>query len=251
MGLNLQLQALTVPSGTEFPGTVQELLALIAQYEAISGGENFNGVNYGDEEPAPEDRDKAWFKTDGSGNPIGWFAWDGSAWTAIPFSLPSGPTASRPASPGPGQLYLDTDINTTIVYERSQWRTLDGSPGDVKFVTATTLADALTKNPGWSHYTAGIGRVLAGAADGTNPAANTDAGADEITLTEGQLPPHKHTTQGNYGSGGEGGGDNPSYYDAAQAPAVLKDWPDTGLTGDGDPVDVRQATRYLFSLVKD
>lgn len=250
MPLILQNQALTLPEGTEFPGNPQALLELIAEYLAIVGGEDFSGINYGHTEPAPENRDRPWFKTDGSGNPIGWFSWDGAAWTAIPQITPSGTTAQRPSSPAEGTQYLDTDIDTVLIYERGQWRTLDGSPGDVKFVTATSLAAALTQNPGWSHYTDGIGRVLAGAAaDGSDD--NTDVGADEITLTTSQLPPHTHTTQGNYGSGGEGGSDNPLYYDSAQPPVSLQTWPVTGSTGDGDPVDVRQATRILFSLVKD
>lgn len=250
MGLNLTISALTLPNGTEFPGTPQGLTDLLAQYLEISGQENFSGINFGPTEPAPENRDRPWFETDESGNPIAWKSWDGSAWSTIPVEVQKGTTVERPSSPNDGVLYFDTDIKVLLIYYDAGWHTASGSPGDVKFVTETDLATALVKNPGWSHYTDGIGRVLAGASDGTAN-AGTDAGADEITLTEAQLPPHTHSTQGNYGSGGEGGSDNPSYYDAAQPPLELKDWPDTGSTGDGDPIDVRQKTRYLFALVKD
>lgn len=249
MALEAQLEALTVPEGTEFPGTVQGLMDMIAQYEAIVGLEDFNGINYGPTEPSEDNRDKPWFKTDSSLNPVGWFGWNGLIWAPIPVAVPYGPTISRPTSPSTGTQYFDTDINVTIIFERSQWRTLGGSPGDVKNVIAATPAQALARNPGWEFYTDAVGRVIAGAnSDGSNYGVFT--GATEITLTEGQLPPHVHTTQGNYGSGGEGGADNPLYYDAAQAPVSLQTWPVTGSTGDGDPVSVMQPTLYLYVLYK-
>lgn len=191
MALDLQNVALTLPAGTPFPGTMQSLLDLIAQYLEIQGGESFSGVNLGSTEPSAANRDLPWFKTDGSGNPIGWFAWDGAAWTAVPVSIQSGGTASRPASPDEGQLYLDTDIDVLLVYERSQWRTAGGSPGDIKFVTAVSEAAALTQNPGWSIYTDGAGRVLGvqGAGAGlTTRTIGEEVGEEEVTLTSGQLP---------------------------------------------------------------
>lgn len=250
MSLNAQLSPLTLPAGTEFPGTMQELLVLIAQYEEILGLEDFSGINFGDTEPSPDNRDRPWFETDGSGNPIGWKAWTGLAWTAIPAQLPVGTTGDRPVAPDNGTQFYDSTIGVALIYLDGAWTTLAGSPGDIKYVAGTVLADVLALNPGWSHYTAGIGRVLAGAAaDGSD--AEDDVGADEVTLTEAQLPPHTHSVSGNYGSGGEGGSDNPLYYDAAQAPVVLQVWPATGSTGDGDPVSVVQATRKIFALIKD
>lgn len=250
MSLGLNLTALTFPEGTEFPGTPQGLLNLFAAYLFLNGQDNFAGINYGDTEPSADNRDRPWFETDGSGNPVGWKSWNGSAWTAIPIVVPCGTTAERPVSPEDGTLYFDTTISVELIYYSLEWHTASGSPGDVKFVAGTVLADVLTANPGWSHYTDGIGKVLAGAlADGTD--AETDVGSDEITLTEAQLPAHTHGVTGNYGSGGEGGSDNPLYYDAAQAPVVAQVWPVTGSTGSGDPVSVVQATRKLFCLIKD
>ena len=107
MGLNLQLVALTLPYGTEFLGTPQALLNQDAQYLQISGQDNFSGINFGSVTPSPDDQDKPWFKTDGSGNPIGWFAWDGSEWASIPLVPESGGTADRPGTPVFGQLYID------------------------------------------------------------------------------------------------------------------------------------------------
>lgn len=250
MGLNLTLVALTVPEGTEFPGQVQGNLNLNAMYLAIVGDDNFSGINYGPVTPDPDNRDRPWFKTDGSMNPIGWYGWDGSAWVPIPVTVASGATGDRPSSPTDGTLYLDTTIHCLLMYERAAWRTADGSPGDVKFVAGTVLADVLLQNPGWSQYADGIGKYLMGAlADGSD--AEDDVGANSISLTTDQLPAHAHTVQGNFGSGGEGGADNPLYYDAAQAPLVLKPWADTGTVGTGADIDIRPASKVLFSLIKD
>lgn len=252
MALNPQLEPLTLPDGTEFPGTPQELLALIAQYMAITGFATFNGINFGSTTPTTENQDKPWFKTDISDNPIGWFAWDGAAWVAIPIILPSGTTAQRPVSPGIGTVYYDTDIEVSLIYTGALWTTLSGSPGDVKAVKAASLAAALTANPGWSHDADSIGRVIAGsAADGSD---NQDtAGADTITLTEGQLPPHKHQDLVVTGSEADSGDAGDFAVVAASQSVGLRTIAasETGNTGDGDDVDVRQKTVYYFWLVKD
>lgn len=197
MPLNLQLEALTVPFGTEFPPTVQALLNLIAQYETITGEESFSGINYGPTEPGPDDRDKPWFKTDGSGNPIGWFSWNGSAWTTIPVTSSSGSTSERPDNAIAGQFYLDTDINVLLIYERSQWRTASGSPGDVKEVKAATIDDALTANPGWAADDDSVGRFILGVSDGSGFEYGDTGGEAEVTLTEAQLPAHVHEVRTN------------------------------------------------------
>lgn len=250
MPLTLQLQPLTVPFGTEFPGTVQGLLDLIAQYEEIVGGEDFSGINYGPTEPAPENRDRPWFKTDNSNNPLGWYAWNGLQWVSIPNTIPSGLTANRPSPATIGMQYFDTEIGVAIIYSSTGWITVSGSPGDVKEVKAASLAVALQRNPGWSHDTDSVGRVVAGAqADGSD--YNTTFGSQSVTLTVEQLPAHVHGTKGNYGSGGEGGSDNPLYYDSAQAPVSLQNWPDTEATGDGESIDIRPPTIVYWRLVKD
>lgn len=253
MSLNAELQALTVPSGTEFPGTVQGLLDLIAQYEAIVGLNPFNGVNFGDVEPTPENRDRPWFKTDSSGNPIGWYSWSGSTWDPSPVVSEYGTTAQRPSPPLLSQQYYDTDIDVLLIYTGSTWVTAAGSPGDVKAVVAATLADALTKNPGWTHYTDGIGKVIAGAAaDGSN--YDDDAGADAVTIDITNLP--NDTIKLASGIGPYSGSFQNGPQPAGIYPIV------TGLgsgatssTGPINPntqvdLDVRQATKYLWMLVK-
>ncbi len=251
-GLLLQLQSLSVPFGTEFPGTVQELLDLIANYEEIVGGESFNGVNYGDAEPAPSDRDKAWFRTDGGGNPIGWYGWNGAAWVPLPNVLPSGATGDRPISPPDGTQFFDTTIATALIYYSGQWHTLDGTPGDVKFVSGTTLADVLAKNPGWSQYTEGIGRALVGAqTDGSD--AETDAGANDVALSVDQMPAHTHEDIVLTGSEADSG-DAGNFVVVAATQSVgarTITASTTGSKGNGDSFSVLNQSRYLFSIVKD
>lgn len=188
MALNLQLEALIVPEGTEFPPTVQGLWDQGAQYLTITGDENFSGVNSGANEPSEDNRDKWWAKSYESGQPIGWYAWSGAEWTPIPTIVTSGSTADRPVNAVTGQHYFDTDINVELVYERSQWRTASGSPGDVKEVKAATIEEAITNNPGWVQDTDSVGQVIIGASDGSTYNYNSQLGGESVFLTETDLP---------------------------------------------------------------
>lgn len=253
MGLNLSLESLTVPFGTEFPATVQGLLDLIANYEAIVGGESFSGINFGPTEPDEDNRDKPWFKTDDGGNPLGWFAWNGSAWALAPTVILSGTTAERPTSPQVGQLYLDTDINVVLVYERSAWRTQSGSPGDLKEVIADSESDALTQNPGWSVHTASIGYVIAGASDGSATSPGDTAGADSVLLSVNNLPPDTIPLADNWNvySGQHQNGSQPAgVYPIVTGQASTAE---TGLMNPGvqSPVNLWQPTKFYVRLVKD
>jgi hypothetical protein len=109
------------------------------------------------------------------GSPIGWYLFNGTAWTPFNSITLSGPTAQRPPSPAAFQQFYDTDIACFIWWERGMWRTVSGSPGDVKAVYFSTLTDALTANPGWQVLGAGNaqirGRIIMQAAKdaGLNP----------------------------------------------------------------------------------
>ena len=131
MAISPILSPLTLPAGTEWPGTPQLGLNLFCQYAQITGLSELGGINFGPTTPASDLRDRPWFKTDVSGNPIGWFSWNGSEWAQILFSAPYGRTSDRPSNPTVGQIFLDTDIDTLLIYERAAWRTVAGSPGDV------------------------------------------------------------------------------------------------------------------------
>jgi hypothetical protein len=117
------------------------------------------------------------------GEPIGWYVFDGVAW--VPFSgiTLSGPTTARPTSPVDYQQFYDTTINVLIWWERGQWRTVSGCPGDVKMVATPVLTDALAQNPGWAVFgdsnLAYRGRILMQASKdaGLTPATTLPVGA--------------------------------------------------------------------------
>jgi hypothetical protein len=122
MALEAQLNPLNVPSGTEFPGTVQGLLQLIAEYMEITGLADFNGVNYGSVEPDPEDRDKAWLRTDGGGNFLGWYVWSGAAWTILPSKAFVGTEVERNDLANPQEGWMFHVVGTGLsTYTGAEW----------------------------------------------------------------------------------------------------------------------------------
>lgn len=151
-----------------------------------------------------------WLKISGT-RAIGWYGWDGSVWRPFNGVPASGPTSGRPTSPFTLEQYFDTDINVLIHYERGAWRTVSGSPGDIKAVTATTGVAATTVNPGWSILGANdntyLGRVLGIASKDpggspvtslpvpagiTTRAVGDNVGAETIVLTSSQIEQHTH-----------------------------------------------------------
>lgn len=110
------------------------------------------------------------------GNPLGWYVFNGTNWVPFNDIVLSGATANRPTDPLEFQQFYDTDISALIWFERNEWRTVSGVPGDVKYVAFETLVEALTRNPGWQVLgeanQAFRGRILTQAtkdADGSNP----------------------------------------------------------------------------------
>lgn len=101
------------------------------------------------ETPLADDA-KIWIRTSNN-RVVGLYFWTGSEWRPDGGIPPSGPTADRPTVPVDLEQFFDTDINVLIHWERGAWRTVSGSPGDVKFVSATVLAAAITINPGWEY----------------------------------------------------------------------------------------------------
>lgn len=117
------------------------------------------------------------------GSPISWYVFNGTAW--IPFgAIPlSGPTSARPTGAVEFQQFYDTTISVLLWWERGQWRTVSGVPGDTKDVAFETLTEAITRNPGWDVFGASNqafrGRVIVQAAKdpGASPATSLTVGA--------------------------------------------------------------------------
>jgi hypothetical protein len=116
----------------------------------------------------------------GFGTPLSWYFWNGTSWQPFNSVPQSGSTANRPGAPINLQQYFDTDINVLIHWERGTWRTVSGSPGDVKHVMAQTAASAIQINPGWVIWgdsdTASRGRIFS--------AATQDAGGSPVYVQQ-------------------------------------------------------------------
>lgn len=246
MGLNLNLQALSMPSGSEFEGTRQELQNSIAQYLAIAGEEGFTGINTGSTTPPAENRDRPWWKTDGSGVFQGLYYWSGSAWAPIPSLVPSGTFGSAPTGTSAGQLYYAADIKVLCLWNGSSWVTADGAPGEVRFVRGTSSATILTKYPGWGLVSDLAGCALAVAGDGSVNgfsvrAPETHVGEENHTQLLNELVAHSHpytlapTRNGTAGA-------NPIWANDTTS--------NTGATGGGQPFNVMGPTWFLYAIQK-
>lgn len=163
-------------------------------------------------ETTPDDPERTpiWLKYSGT-RVIGMYLYLGNQWVGI--TVNRGTSAQRPSNPSEYEEYFDTDINVDLIYYNGMWRTKSGSPGDTKFVTYSTLADALRYNPGWAlasqvlsdasvngrvltaaHKDAGATPVATYPADSgmTSRAARDKFGAENVTLTTDQIPAHAH-----------------------------------------------------------
>ena len=104
-------------------------------------------IDYGDTEPT-NPLTPLWVKTV-DGRAVGLFSVEGDTPATVGCIPASGPTSGRPTNPVDLERYWDTDCGTLIHWERAMWRTVAGTPGDVKWVTHLTLAEAERRNPGW------------------------------------------------------------------------------------------------------
>lgn len=161
------------------------------------------------DEPGDDDA-RIWLRTF-QARVIAWYFWTGTEWRPGGNVPPSGPTESRPVTAKDLEEFFDTDINVMLHWERGAWRTVSGSPGDIKFVTHSTLVEALEINPGWDYvgniHQSWIGRTLAVAAKdpGGSPvnsyatdsgitarAALDVAGSETHVLNSTEIEQHTH-----------------------------------------------------------
>lgn len=184
----------------------------LGKYVPINIDDSLHILVVGPDTPdAPEDNDpKLWLRTTDT-RAVGWYGWDGVIWRPFNSIPANGPTSGRPTVPVDFEQYFDTDINVLIHWERGAWRTVSGSPGDVKFVVQSNLTDALTSNPGWIYLARDDqsvrGRVIGVASQdpgatpessfptdsGITPRASGDQTGEEThTLANNEVPQHTH-----------------------------------------------------------
>ena len=257
-GLNLYIQADTVPALDPLPSSAQALINYCAQYLGIGGASGFNGINFGPNTPATQNRSLPWFKTDVSGNPIGLYSWNGLAWVTTPTIISNGPTSGRPVAPADGSAYYDTSIRVLLLFNAANnaWTTMAGSPGDIKEVNGSSLASVLTLNPGWAQHTASSGCVLGAADSAANGPATAHPpgqliGEEAHTIQVSEMPAHTHTDAYSTYSGSFQNGSQPAGVFPGVTPGSLSlTNPSTGSAGGSSPANVIQPTYYVYRLYK-
>jgi hypothetical protein len=222
-----------------------------------------------------------WFKlNDAANRVIGTLFYVGGRWQSLGGT--SGPTSERPANPAAYEKYFDTTINVELIFERSQWRTVSGSPGDVKAIRASTAVDAVLKNPGWEILGTGetdntawrgcvIGQATKDASGGVTDlnvnsptvsehAALSVTGKENTELTVANLPEHSHLTVADEESTAgnptadtrvarerQAGGDRDYQLEQSSLEATIGK---SSVVGDGDGFSVVQPTLYLWHITK-
>lgn len=255
---SLNLSALTLPAGTNYPATMQELFNMVAAYMQVLGADGLSGIIVGTAEPTAADRNKPWYRLNADGIFLGEHYWNGSAWVIRPKVLAKGSTVNRPQDVAIGTVYLDTDIGQELRWAGSQWTTVWGGLGQVIAVSRIVgkienLEQALTHYPGWVEYTAARCRTLIGVGEvaGLLPRVlGTIYGDDQIILTDNQLPPHVHEFPAfNLGDGIRFHDQTGNQIPEVAATRTTADGSTTGL--DNDPIDITPPSVGVYWLRKE
>lgn len=221
----------------------------------------------------PENGDEipAWLQFSGT-RALWWNYWTGDEWVVT--GVTRGTTAERPDDAAEFERYFDTDLGVELFFYRRLWRTVDGSPGDIKHVTAATLAEALAKNPGWREIgqyfsddgVRGRALVAASLEAGQSGSSDGESEGDELTIREwgeqygtethtvtiNEFPAHTHESWED-ALRFEPDEDGNFAMSLFNAPGPW--WYTTGAftsesTGDGDPHNNIPRTIALWTLVK-
>lgn len=162
------INASTLPPGfchTSWPLTFSTFASLLSA--ELSG--NLNTMNFGSSTPTPENQDKPWFRLTTNGAPDKWYVYYNGFWVAK-HALPS------------GVITLWDGLEASIV-------TLDG--GETGAVTELS-------GPFWERVTEFDARFPLGVgtlASGTAVAVGATGGAETVTLTNEQMPRHRHSIE--------------------------------------------------------
>lgn len=231
---------------------------------------------------------QVWFQIDSGNNPVGIFSYNAGAsppaWEAYGYSqsqinaffsgigtdgkqqvawadilgAPFGSTiygntaVQNALTPGPYQQFFNTDINALLVYYSGGWHTVDGVPGDVKYASASSLATALTNNPGWTQNANAIARVLISAGDGTPQSLNIytngqQGGQQSVTLSAAQLPAIIPLTVSNFNGYAGSGADN-ALNDGSNP--ITINFPNADPSGGGQPTPTLPPFVAYWCLIK-
>jgi hypothetical protein len=167
-----------------------------------------------------------------------------------------------------GALYYATDLSRWITYNGTRWTIVEGAPGDIKYVAASSIEDACDRNPDWEQYTLATGRVLVGVVpDKSNESPD---GAEFVDVP---LQKHRHLLFRNGDIGDHedvGTSDSSNSAVATRAdyngrrdyslsafgtsnennPNAYPDVGYSGYAGDGKKIRVMQPTLYVWCLIK-
>ncbi len=159
------------------PGTLPEGYCLTSLQQYLNDVINlsqwelpgvYNTFNYGDSAPAPEDRDKPWFRKFGDASPDRWYSYRNGLWVA-----------RHPEPFGSAKFYLGTLVNLP---------TFDGGANEA-------VTDPDTTGPMWEEITEIQGKFPlhpGTLTSGLVVAAGDSGGEEKHELIEKEIPYHTH-----------------------------------------------------------
>jgi len=188
----------SIPDDTCF-GSVSELYNTIINTTTAYVNGNYSLFNFGDTEPSASDRDKPWVRTI-SGQPDRIYVYE-NGWIS---------KHNTPAGGSERRIWVGTE---------SDLETYDGGgTGTVSSITGPMWE----VDPSFAAaFPVGMGSFTGGTIVNDS---NKTGGADEVTLTEAQLPAHSHPfTLNGYNSSQDGNSGNEYGFDGTSAQSLTTD----------------------------
>jgi microcystin-dependent protein len=166
----LEFLASSFPEGTCFASEQERLMAIARNLRGILPGQ-YSTIIFDADEPAPEDRDKLWFKLSGDGSPDRLYAFYNGAWVS-----------KHPTPPGPnGEIKaFEGDSSLIPTYD-------GGEAGEVGEASGPMWALAEEYQ---ARFPIGAGTL----ASGTAIAVGATGGEEKVTtkLVAANIPAHSH-----------------------------------------------------------
>jgi len=170
MPITPQLVANQTPPGTCYPGTLQQLLALIAQNLKVTGLDSSTFFSYGPTTPPTDAQGMPWLKTDASFGGLNWYTFAGGQWTPL-------------LSPFQTGMIIPNFLNPPV--DSDPWFFCDGTQGARGFTTPDLRGRFLINT--------GQRTLPAGSTDtATNYTLGLTGGGETTTIAQGNVPAHLH-----------------------------------------------------------